>query len=96
LVYPKQGGIKIDILKWLGFKSKEDKSSKNVAKERLQFVLVQDRIKLTSDEMASMKKELIEVLTKYIDVDSRKIEMDVKREDDMTALVANFPLKGSR
>jgi len=46
--------------------------------------------------MESMKKELIEVLTKYIDVDSRKIEMDVKREDDMTALVANFPLKGSR
>ncbi|WP_041606962.1 cell division topological specificity factor MinE [Halanaerobium praevalens] len=85
----------MDILKWLGLKS-DDKQSKNVAKERLQFVLVQDRVKLTPEEMDAMRDELIEVLSKYIDVDSQKIEMDVKREDDMTALVANFPLKGSK
>jgi cell division topological specificity factor len=74
----------------------DDKKSKSVAKERLQFVLVQDRVKLTPDEMDAMRDELIEVLSKYIDVDSQKIEMDVRREDDMTALVANFPLKGSK
>ena len=74
----------------------EDKKSKSVAKERLQFVLVQDRVKLTPDEMDAMRDELIGVLSKYIDVDSQNIEMDVKREDDMTALVANFPLKGSK
>ncbi|MFW5885436.1 MULTISPECIES: cell division topological specificity factor MinE [Halanaerobium] len=85
----------MDILKWLGLKS-DDKKSKSVAKERLQFVLVQDRVKLTPDEMDAMRDELIGVLSKYIDVDSQKIEMDVKREDDMTALVANFPLKGSK
>ncbi|WP_134059697.1 cell division topological specificity factor MinE [Halanaerobium congolense] len=87
----------MDILKWLGLKSDDkDKKSKSVAKERLQFVLVQDRVKLTPDEMDAMRDELIGVLSKYIDVDSQKIEMDVKREDDMTALVANFPLKGSK
>jgi len=74
----------------LGFKSKK---SKSVAKERLQFVLVQDRVKLSPKEMKSMKKELIGVLGKYLDIDSRKIEMEVKREDNMTALSANFPLK---
>lgn len=46
--------------------------------------------------MDSMREELIEVLSKYIDVDSQKIEMDVKREEEMTALVANFPLKSSK
>ncbi len=46
--------------------------------------------------MDSMREELIEVLSKYIDVDSQRIEMDVKREEEMTALVANFPLKGSK
>ncbi|MGM0500441.1 MAG: cell division topological specificity factor MinE [Bacillota bacterium] len=87
----------MDILKWLGLKSDDqDKKSKSVAKERLQFVLVQDRVKLTPDEMDAMRDELIGVLSKYIDVDSQKIEMDVKREDDMTALVANFPLKSSK
>ncbi len=62
----------------------------------MQFVLVQDRIKLTPEQMEAMKGELIDVLTKYIDVDPQKIEMDVKREEEMTALVANFPLKGSK
>ncbi|WP_223174512.1 cell division topological specificity factor MinE [Halanaerobium congolense] len=85
------------MLKWLGLKNDDkDKKSKSVAKERLQFILVQDRVKLTPDEMDAMRDELIGVLSKYIDVDSQKIEMDVKREDDMTALVANFPLKGSK
>jgi len=37
--------------------------------------------------MDAMREELIGVLSKYIDVDSQKIEMDVKREDEMTALV---------
>jgi cell division topological specificity factor len=53
-------------------------------------------VKLTPDEMDAMRDEIIGVLSKYIDVDSQKIEMDVKRQDDMTALVANFPLKSSK
>ncbi len=75
----------------LGFK--RNKSSKNIAKERLQFILVQDRIKLSPSEMKSLKTELLEVLKKYIDVDDRKINMQVSREEEMMALVANFPIK---
>jgi len=78
-------------LEKLGFK--RNKSSKNIAKERLQFILVQDRIKLSPSEMKSLKTELLEVLKKYIDVDDRKINMQVSREEEMMALVANFPIK---
>lgn len=68
-------------------------SSKNIAKERLQFILIQDRINLSPKEMESMKKELLKVLGKYIEVDSENIKMEVDRHDNMMALIANFPLK---
>jgi len=74
-------------------KKKKDDSSKNVAKERLQFILVQDRINLSPSEMESLKKDLLKVMKKYVDVDDREIDMEINREDQMMAMVANFPLR---
>ena len=70
-------------------------SSKDIAKERLQFILIHDRIKLSPEEMDSLKQEMLEVLSKYVKVDDRKIKMAVDRIDGVTALVANFPIKKS-
>lgn len=61
----------------------------------MQFILIQDRIKLSPEEMNKMKKELLAVLTKYIEVDDSQIRMEVDRSEGMTALVANFPIKRS-
>ncbi|MGM0413630.1 MAG: cell division topological specificity factor MinE [Bacillota bacterium] len=72
--------------------SKKERS-KNIAKERLQFILVQDRIKLSPQQMEEMKSELLDVIKKYIDVDDNEIEMDISREEEMMAMIANFPLK---
>ena len=87
----------INILKKLGLirdkKKKKNKKSKDVAKERLQFILVQDRVKLSPAEMDDMQEELLGVIKKYIDVDDQQIEMEVNREEEMMALTANFPLK---
>ncbi|MFW6256603.1 MAG: cell division topological specificity factor MinE [Bacillota bacterium] len=85
----------LDILKKIGLISedKEKKESKSIAKERLQFILVQDRVKLSPAEMESLKDELIEVITKYVEVNNEEIEMEIDREDEMMAFRANFPLK---
>lgn len=83
----------LNILEKLGLIRKKDKSSKNVAKERLQFILVQDRVNLSPAEMEELQEDLYDVLSRYIDIDERQIEMEVNREDDMMALVANFPIK---
>lgn len=77
----------------MGLIDTKEKKSKNVAKERLQFILVQDRVKLSPAEMESLKNELVDVIRKYIKVDDQEIEMIVNREDEMMALKANFPLK---
>ena len=76
----------------LGLRDSEDDSSKNIAKERLQFVLVHDRINLSPEEMKSLRKEMLEVLEKYIDVDGQNVKMEIDKKEDIMALVANFPL----
>ncbi len=55
--------------------------------------MVQDRIKLSPSEMESLKKDLLKVMKKYVDVDDREIEMEINREEQMMAMVANFPLR---
>ncbi|MFW6381685.1 MAG: cell division topological specificity factor MinE [Bacillota bacterium] len=78
---------------FFNFGKKKQEASKNIAKERLQFILVQDRINLSPQEMEDMKTELLEVLSKYLEVDDEKIKMEVNRKDEMMAMEANFPLK---
>ncbi|MCK4260516.1 MAG: cell division topological specificity factor MinE [Halanaerobiales bacterium] len=82
----------IDFLKKIS--SKE--SSKNVAKERLQFVLVHDRIKLSPRELENMKKDIISVVSKYVEVDTADLEMSLKREQETMLLLANIPIKSKR
>jgi len=43
--------------------------------------------------MESLKKDLLNVMKKYVDVDDREIDMEINREDQMMAMVANFPLR---
>ncbi len=86
----------IDLLKLLGFKKDEkENKSKDIAKERLQFVLVHDRINLSPEEMKSLREEMLEVLKKYIDVDDQNVKMELNKKEDIMALVANFPINNS-
>lgn len=67
-------------------------ASKNVAKSRLHFVLVQDRTGLSSDEISSFKKELVEVIEKYFVIDENGFDINYQRENDMTTLLINSPI----
>ena len=40
----------------------------------------------------NLRKDIIEVITKYMEVDLSKIEMDFDREDRSVAFVANIPV----
>lgn len=72
-----------------------DNHSKQVAKERLRLVLVQDRMSLSPRELGALKEELIAVISKYMDIDDHGIEVDLQREGDSGALVATIPVKRS-
>ena len=67
-------------------------SSNQAAKSRLHFVLVQDRTGLNSEEMASFKEELVQVIERYFEIEKNGFDISYKREDDETALVINSPV----
>ena len=88
-----------NFLKKLGKpKNEASANSKNVAKERLHLVLMQDRANVSADFLDLMKQEIIEVIKKYIDVDENAIDVRLtnKTNDDGTtgapALYANIPI----
>ena len=67
--------------------------SKDTAKQRLKLVLIQDRLELAPDKLEDMKKEIWEVVSKYMVVDDEFMEFEVRRVDDLTVLVSNIEVK---
>lgn len=77
------------------FGNSSNKSS-TIAKERLQFVLVQDRIKLPPDILEQMRDEIITVISKYVDIDNEGIDISVAKVAGQSCLVANIPILRSK
>ena len=68
-------------------------SSATTARERLQLVLAHDRSDLSPELLEKMRREIFEVVAKYVEIDIEEGEVSLETEDRMTALVANLPIK---
>lgn len=75
------------------------KTSGNVAKDRLKLVLVSDRANCSSEMMEMMKNDIIEVISRYMDIDAEALDVKItETESDsnngtVPALVANIPIR---
>jgi cell division topological specificity factor len=83
------------IRKWFG-KETDDADSKNVAKDRLRLVLVHDRSMLPPETLDALRAELVEVVSRYFEVDHATLSMDVQRTRESWALMVNLPLRRAR
>ncbi|AGB41888.1 cell division topological specificity factor MinE [Halobacteroides halobius DSM 5150] len=81
----------LDLVK--GIMGNEEMASKEVAKERLRLVLIHDRIGVSPEIIDDMKEELIEVISKYLEIEDENLEMELEQDDDSMALVANIPVR---
>ena len=71
-------------------------ASAKTARERLQLVLAHDRSDLSPELLDQMRREIFEVVAKYVEIDFEEGEVSLETEDRMTALVANLPIKRSQ
>ncbi|MFA6694576.1 MAG: cell division topological specificity factor MinE, partial [Bacillota bacterium] len=69
-----------------------DIGSKKAAKERLRLVLIHDRTTISQEKLENMKRDLIEVISRYIDIDVSDLEFRMEAQDEKVALVANIPI----
>ena len=70
-------------------------NSKEDAKNRLKLVLIQDRAMLPSGMLESMKDDILQVLSKYVEIEKSKLNIDICHYDEdprKIALVANIPI----
>jgi cell division topological specificity factor len=71
-------------------------SSANQAKERLKLVLIHDRTDLAPGQMEKLKNELLQVISRYIEIDPTAVNIVMMQEGREQRLVADIPLKASQ
>ncbi|MGL5543493.1 MAG: cell division topological specificity factor MinE [Cetobacterium sp.] len=79
---------------FFNFLNKEKSSS--VAKDRLKLVLIHDRAMLSPKTLEALKNEIISVISKYVDIDTNALNIEVSQETESgreTALIANIPIR---
>lgn len=84
----------MNILERLGLKNQ--KKCKDIAKKRLQLVLIQDRLELSPTELSALKDDLVKVIADYMPIDRKAMEVSFQRESGAMAMVANIPLEAVR
>ena len=77
-----------NIGRWL----RKGKSSKDVGKSRLQLILVHDRTGISPEILDSLREDMFQVISKYFVIKESDVEMNLEREEDSVALVANIPV----
>lgn len=70
----------------------ENENVKNVACNRLKLVLMQDRTNLTPLVLERMRGELIQLLSKYVEMDQEALELNFANEGDSMALMLSIPV----
>jgi cell division topological specificity factor len=78
--------------------SSTDISGRSSAYNRLRLVLMHDRTQLEPHTLEAMRDDLVEVISKYIEVDRSAIELNLETdpETNQVALMANIPVSGAR
>jgi cell division topological specificity factor len=64
------------------------------AKERLRLVLMSDHLSLAPEMIESMKRDLVDVISRYVEVDREKIDVHFENQDNALAMLANIPITG--
>lgn len=75
------------------------KNSGDVAKDRLKLLLISDRANCSPEVMEMIKNDIIQVISRYMDIDVEGLDIQLTETDSETdngsvpALFANIPIK---
>ena len=72
------------------------KKSATKAKDRLKVVLIHDRAELPPGVMESLKAELIQVISRHVDIDRDSVHIEFAQEGRNSRLIADIPLQKSK
>lgn len=71
-------------------------TARHDAKNRLRLVLMHDRTQLSPILLEQMRDDMVEVISKYVEIDKEALEVNLESESNTIALVANIPVLRTR
>ncbi len=83
----------------MGFFSRirgQSRNSAQVAKQRLQLVLAHDRSGISPETLDILKDEIINVISRHVEIDRAHVDVTVSRNQTGNRLIANIPVLANR
>ena len=71
---------------------KNERSSRDIARDRLKVVLIHDRANVSPEVMEHLRADIIRVISNYMEINQRDMEITLANDEDSVALVANIPV----
>lgn len=73
-----------------------ERRSASAAKERLRAALVHDRAAISPGRMKDMRDDVIDVISRYVEIDHSGVQLSLTNDRRSQRLVAEIPLAESR
>lgn len=75
----------------------DSNSSGAIAKDRLKYLILKDRVSCTTETLDMIKQDIIKVISNYIDIDKNNtkltLEQDIKRNKNISYINIKIPIR---